>query len=202
MSFFPYLELKSPHSTFKSNFCLFSWGLPLDLLNFNICWMFPCQPFSPVFYMLPYYLQNTKMHVSESHYLASYYWVNFWNLELESIFWRNSPTKEWFCSIITPLWKLLLIFFNRKRLLGWYKINYGFSLLVTFLVAQMVKHLPTMQETWVQSLGWEDPLEEKMQPTPVLLPGKSHGLTVRLNWETSFSLLLCWDLVFDTGICS
>ena len=28
------------------------------------------------------------------------------------------------------------------------------------LVAQMVKNLPTMQETWVQSLGWEDPLEE------------------------------------------
>ena len=28
------------------------------------------------------------------------------------------------------------------------------------LVAQMVKNLPTMQETQVQSLGWEDPLEE------------------------------------------
>ena len=30
------------------------------------------------------------------------------------------------------------------------------------LVAQMVKNLPAMQETWVQSLGWEDPLEEGM----------------------------------------
>ena len=30
------------------------------------------------------------------------------------------------------------------------------------LVAQMVKKLPAMQETWVQSLGWEDPLEECM----------------------------------------
>ena len=28
------------------------------------------------------------------------------------------------------------------------------------LVAQMVKDLPAMQETWVQSLGWEDPLEK------------------------------------------
>ena len=27
---------------------------------------------------------------------------------------------------------------------------------------QMVKNLPTMQETWIQSLGWEDPLEEGM----------------------------------------
>ena len=30
------------------------------------------------------------------------------------------------------------------------------------LVAQMVKNLPSMQETWVQSLGWEDPLEKAM----------------------------------------
>ena len=29
------------------------------------------------------------------------------------------------------------------------------------LVAQMVKNLPAMQETWVQSLGREDPLEEE-----------------------------------------
>ena len=27
------------------------------------------------------------------------------------------------------------------------------------LVAQLVKNLPTMQDAWVQSLGWEDPLE-------------------------------------------
>ena len=28
------------------------------------------------------------------------------------------------------------------------------------LVAQMVKNLPVMPETWVRSLGWEDPLEK------------------------------------------
>ena len=28
------------------------------------------------------------------------------------------------------------------------------------LVAQTVKNLPAMRETWVRSLGWEDPLEE------------------------------------------
>ena len=32
----------------------------------------------------------------------------------------------------------------------------------TSLVAQLVKHLPTMWETWVRSLGWEDPLEKEM----------------------------------------
>ena len=28
------------------------------------------------------------------------------------------------------------------------------------MVAQLVKNLPAMQDTWVQSLGWEDPLEK------------------------------------------
>ena len=32
------------------------------------------------------------------------------------------------------------------------------SSLVPSLVAQLVKNLPAMQETWVQSMGWEDPL--------------------------------------------
>ena len=31
------------------------------------------------------------------------------------------------------------------------------------------------QEMCVQSLGWEDPLEEGMAITPVFLPGESHG---------------------------
>ena len=37
-----------------------------------------------------------------------------------------------------------------------------FYVLKTSLVAQMVKRLSTMQETWVRSLGEEDPLEKKM----------------------------------------
>ena len=43
------------------------------------------------------------------------------------------------------------------------------------LAAQTVKSLPAMQETRVPSLGWKDPLEEEMAPTPVFLPEKSHG---------------------------
>ena len=38
----------------------------------------------------------------------------------------------------------------------------------------MVKHLPAVRETQVQSLGWEDPLEKEME-TPVFLPGEFHG---------------------------
>ena len=33
----------------------------------------------------------------------------------------------------------------------------------------MVKNLPAMQETWVQSLGWEDPLEEGMATNSSIL---------------------------------
>ena len=33
-----------------------------------------------------------------------------------------------------------------------------------------------MQETWIQSVGWEDPLEKKRLPTPVFWPGEFHGL--------------------------
>ena len=40
-------------------------------------------------------------------------------------------------------------------------------------MAQMVKNPPAVLETWVQSLGWEDPLEEGRQLTPVFLPGES-----------------------------
>ena len=44
------------------------------------------------------------------------------------------------------------------------------------LVAQLVKNLPSMWEIWVQSLGWEDPLEKGRLPTPVVWPGVSLGL--------------------------
>ena len=37
------------------------------------------------------------------------------------------------------------------------------------LVAQLVKNLPAIRETWVRSLGWEDPLEEGMATHSSLL---------------------------------
>ena len=60
----------------------------------------------------------------------------------------------------------------------------------------MVKSLPSMQETWVRSLGWEDPLEEGMATHSIILawripwteePGRlqSMGLQrVRHDWAT------------------
>ena len=40
------------------------------------------------------------------------------------------------------------------------------------LVAQMVKHLPAMQETWVRSLGWEDHPEKEMATHSSILAWK------------------------------
>ena len=39
----------------------------------------------------------------------------------------------------------------------------------------MVKDLPAMQETQVQTLGQEDPLEKEMETQSSILAGKSHG---------------------------
>jgi len=39
-------------------------------------------------------------------------------------------------------------------------------------MAQMVKNLPAVQETWVQSLRWEDPLEKGMATYSSILPWK------------------------------
>ena len=46
---------------------------------------------------------------------------------------------------------------------GPYSQSYGFSSShQASLVAHMVKRLSPVRETWVQSLGWEDPLEKEM----------------------------------------
>ena len=43
------------------------------------------------------------------------------------------------------------------------------------LVAQTVKNLPAMRETWVRSLGWEDPLEEATLPLQYSCLENPHG---------------------------
>ena len=58
------------------------------------------------------------------------------------------------------------------------------------LVAHMVKSLPELRETQIQSLGWEDPLEEEMATHSRILawkipwteePGGLHGITKELD---------------------
>ena len=42
--------------------------------------------------------------------------------------------------------------------------------------SQLVKNLPAMWETWVQSLSWKIPWRRESLPTPVFWPGELHGL--------------------------
>ena len=50
------------------------------------------------------------------------------------------------------------------------------SVFLGFPVAQLIKNPPAMWETWIQSLGWEDPLEKEMGThSLVFLPGEFHG---------------------------
>ena len=61
------------------------------------------------------------------------------------------------------------------------------------LVAQLIKNLPAMWETWVPSLGWENPLEDDMVTHSVFLPGESHGQTslqATVHWVTKSQALL------------
>ena len=62
-------------------------------------------------------------------------------------------------------------------------LNMLSRLVITFLslVARRLKHLPAMQETWVQSLGQEDPPEKKMA-TPVSI----------LAWEIPWTEKPVW----------
>ena len=57
-----------------------------------------------------------------------------------------------------PAW-----FFSHSTYHHWpYLTFYLFILLIAWPVAQTVENLDATQETWVQSLGWEDPLEKEM----------------------------------------
>ena len=51
------------------------------------------------------------------------------------------------------------------------------------LVAKMVKNPPAMQETWLQSLGWEDPVEKGTATTPVFWPGEFHGQRIPAGYS-------------------
>ena len=63
------------------------------------------------------------------------------------------------CSVYRKGWIEYLVI---SLYLPFFKILCQFPNSGASLVAQMVKNLPSMWETWVQSLGWEDPLEEGM----------------------------------------
>ena len=82
------------------------------------------------------------------------------------------------------------------------RIGYPLQYSWASLVAQLVKNLTAMWETWVQSLGWEDLLEEAWQPTIVFLPGP-RSLVGYSPWgckELDMTERLSTAQLFCTGI--
>ena len=93
---------------------------------------------------------------------------------------------------------------SRLQSMGWQRVGHDWATnTFTFgasLVAQMVKNLPAMQETWIWSLGWEDPLEKGMATHCSILawrspwteePGELHTVheitksdTTESDWHT------------------
>ena len=107
---------------------------------------------------------------------------------------------QWFSNnIFQTLPKISLLFFHEPYVLK------HFDSLNTLTVAQTVKHLPTVQKTWVQSLGWEHLLEKEMVTQSSILawkipwtekPGKLQSMgsqRVEHDWATSLSLTF-WSL--------
>ena len=86
------------------------------------------------------------------------------------VFWEG--TQVWFRDSepvgevsrgLSPVWSLSIDCSLTQGLMG-------------SLVAQSVKNPPAMWETWVRSLGWEDPLEEGRATHPSILAWRmSHG---------------------------
>ena len=66
----------------------------------------------------------------------------------------------------------LVQFLGQEDLLEILETGYPLQYSWASLVAQLVKNLPLMWETWVGSLGWEDPLEKGKAPHSSILAWK------------------------------
>ena len=88
----------------------------------------------------------------------------FFSESKKKIFFLIGPFKK---SLLKTLLEYCFCF---KRRFFWPWVMWDFP------VAQRLKRLPAMWETWVWSLGWEDPLEKERLPTLIFWPGGFHGL--------------------------
>ena len=93
--------------------------------------------------------------------------------------WACLEDSPWVCTLSQsqPLHNRRTSYLNVKEYLILAAIWMDLEIIITraSLVAQMVKNLPTMQETQVQPLGWEDPLEKGMAT-------HSSSLAWRIAW--------------------
>ena len=104
------------------------------------------------------------------------------------------------CSVFAHISVAFFIAFPQSEV-ATYFLRLGPPRLGAFLMAEMVKNLPAMQQTWVWSLGWEDPLEKGMAPDSSILawripwteePGRLQSMGSQRaihNWTTNMHTL-------------
>jgi hypothetical protein len=94
-------------------------------------------------------------------------------------------------------WEPLELIENLKKIVI---LKLSSLILWVSLVAQLVKNLPAMLETWVRSVGWEDPLEKGKDTYPSILawripwtvyPWVAKSRTRLSDFHTLFLLLFC-----------
>ena len=120
--------------------------------------------------------------------------------------WQNLHEKQHinsFLKLKNKFWKFIIqhLLFYVLPLLSWLELMWKRMFFDrTSLVAQMAKHLPTVRETWVQSLGREDLLEKEMATDSSILTWKIPRMEkpdmlqpmgsqrVGHDWATSLSL--------------
>ena len=102
---------------------------------------------------------------------------------------RNFYLTHKYGQVALLLWQQFFSSFHSLQIIIplYSNLHYLFNMMYQFprasLVAQMVKNLPAMQETWVRSLGRKDPLEEGMATHSSILAWKSHGQSSQAGYS-------------------
>ena len=158
--------------------CSDSWLQKREKRKQLICWVVDCMEFFSLKFKIYGETENAYFHIFQ-------YTFHLWSAK--QFVHLEIRTKAKWCSLVAIIIE------------DFYSVLLGNS-----LVAQLVKNMPAVQETRVQSMSGKDPLD--LLP-PVLLPGKSHGqwrlagycpwvARVRHNLATKqppfYSILILW----------
>ena len=120
----------------------------------------PSHPLSSPFPPVP----NPSQHQSLFQWVNSlhkfpYHGSNWGHLHCECRVLATGPPGKFPANFLSCLWTCLFLLLMLRTRICHFDIR---NILRASLVGQMVKHLPVMRETWVWSLGQEDPLEKEM----------------------------------------
>ena len=110
-------------------------------------------------------IETMWINFSKTVQFVSFLWAGMWRHRVKLVL-RKTATRDPCVFLLTMCFTFSRNVFNVVEKYMYKNIhtyrNFIYIHTWTSLVAQMVKNLPAVWETWVQSLGWEDPLEKGM----------------------------------------